>query len=118
MRGATDRTARRAVGRALRALIDDPGGLRPARYRRVLRRAQLAGLLADHLVAGEPYLALNALVLDPADDARLRELTEAFALAFQVAGEALRPNRAALIDLGFPWMAAELLAAEPPRVPI
>jgi glutathionylspermidine synthase len=102
----------------VRALFADPAELPPARYRRFLRRAQMAGLLADHLVAGEPYLALNALVLSPGEDALLRHLTTAFAAAFQAGGEALRPDVPALIDLGFPWLAAELLAAEPARVPL
>jgi glutathionylspermidine synthase len=102
----------------VRALVVDPAAVSPARYRRFLRRAQVDGLLADHLVAGEPYLALNALVLDPAEDAGLRQLTEAFSVAFNAAGQALHRDRAALIDMGFPWLAAELLAAEPPRVPI
>jgi glutathionylspermidine synthase len=90
----------------------------PALYRRFVRRCQLQGLLADHLVAGEPYLALNALVLGRDDVAELRRLTELFARAFEIAARALREDVPGLIAMGFPWVAAELLAAELPRTPL
>jgi glutathionylspermidine synthase len=102
----------------VRALLTDPAQLSPARYRRFVRRCLVHGLLSDHLVAGEPYLALNAVVLGPSDLAELRRLTEAFSAAFEVAGRALRRDVPALVAMGFPWVAAELLAAEPPRQPV
>jgi glutathionylspermidine synthase len=90
----------------------------PARYRRLVRRAQVDGFLADHLVRGEPYLAPDVAWLSPADDALLRRLTETFASAFGRAGRALAADVAGLEELGFPWVAAELLHAEPARVPL
>lgn len=99
-------------------LIQDPGAISAALYRRFARRAQLQGLLPDQVVDGEPYLALNALVLDAADHALLARLTETFAAAFQKAGERLAADVPGLVEMGFPWLAAELLAAEPPRRPL
>ncbi|HEV8636887.1 MAG TPA: glutathionylspermidine synthase family protein [Chloroflexota bacterium] len=102
----------------MRPLLTDAGRLSPSRYRRFLRRCLVEGLLSDHLVAGEPYLALNALALGQDDLAELRRLTEAFSRAFEVAGGALQRDVPTLVAIGFPWVAAELLAAESPRVPI
>jgi glutathionylspermidine synthase len=102
----------------VRALLTDPGRLSPSRYRRFLRRCLVEGLLSDHLVAGEPYLALNAVVLGQDDLAELRRLTELFSAAFETAGRALRRDVPTLVAMGFPWVAAELLAAETPGVPI
>ena len=102
----------------MRALLDCPAAVPEQRYRTFVRRAQIEGYLADHTVLGEPYLALNAVVLDRAEDAALRRLTTVFASAFDSAGRALRGDVAGLVDLGFPWPAAELLAAEPPRQPL
>jgi glutathionylspermidine synthase len=113
--------AARSGGRAARSggsLLTQPDQLSPARYRRFLRRCLVEGLLSDHLVAGEPYLALNALVLGQDDLHELRRLTEAFSAAFETAGRALRRDVPTLVAMGFPWVAAELLAAEAPRVPI
>jgi glutathionylspermidine synthase len=102
----------------VRALLTDPGRPPPSRYRRFVRRCLVEGLLSDHLVAGEPYLALNALALCQDDLSELRRLTEAFSSAFEVAGRALRRDVPTLEAMGFPWVAAELLAAEAPRVPV
>lgn len=102
----------------MRPLVTRPEALPDALYRAFVRRAQVEGLLADHLVLGEPYLALNAVVLDRGEDAGLRRLTEAFAGAFHAAGQALCRDVPRLIELGFPWAAAELLAAEAPRQPV
>ena len=102
----------------MRALLTTPGQLRPSRYRRFVRRCLIEGLLSDHLVAGEPYLALNGLVLEREDLAALRWLTEAFSRAFDVAGRALQRDVPRLVAIGFPWVAAELLAAESPRLPV
>jgi glutathionylspermidine synthase len=102
----------------VRALITEPAMLPIARYRRFVQRAQILGLLADHLYAGEPYLALNAVVLEPEESALLRWLSETFATAFDRAGRMLAPNVPGLEGMGFPWVAAELLAAEEPRMPL
>ena len=102
----------------MRALVTDPSALQPARYERFVRRSQLSGLLPDHLVEGEPYLALNALVLDESESALLKRLTATFSSIFDKAGRALAGNVPGLEEMGFPWVAAELLAAEPPRTPI
>lgn len=101
----------------MRPLLTDPTALTPGLYQRFVRRAQLAGFLADHLYRGEPYLALNAVVLDPADHRLLSALTETFARAFDRAARALAGDVAALQEMGFPWVAAELLHAEEPRLP-
>lgn len=103
---------------AVRALITDPDRTSDGLYRRFMRRAQVRGLLGDHLVRGEPYLALNALVLTVADLERLRTLTAAFARAFHRVGQQLARDVPTLVELGFPWVAAELLRAEAPRLPL
>ena len=102
----------------MRILIDDPARISPQAYRRFVRRAEVDGMLADHLVGGEPYLALNALVLERAEAALLVHLTEVFAGAFQRAAGELAGDVPALVELGFPWVAAELLAAEPRALPL
>lgn len=102
----------------MRALVTDPSDIPPERYRRFIRRAQLGGLLADQLVQGEPYPALNAVVLEAGDAARLARLTEIFSTAFDRAARRLAADVPALVELGFPWLAAELLAAEAPRRPL
>jgi glutathionylspermidine synthase len=102
----------------MRVLVEDPAELPEARYRELLLRAQVEGLLADHLVLGEPYLALNAVVLEPDEDARLRWATTALASALHKAGQALCRDVPQLVELGFPWAAAQLLAVETPRHPV
>ncbi|MCC6173727.1 MAG: glutathionylspermidine synthase family protein [Chloroflexi bacterium] len=102
----------------MRALLVDPCQVTPAAYRRFLRRAQVEGLMADHLVRGEPYLAPNALVLSARDRACLERLTSAFTSILDVAGRRLVSDVPALIGMGFPWAAAELLATEVPRRPL
>jgi glutathionylspermidine synthase len=74
--------------------------------------------MADHLVEGEPYLALNAIVLDARAAAQLRLLTETFSAAFDYAVSKLRLDPSGLVAMGFPWVAAELLAAEPLETPL
>jgi glutathionylspermidine synthase len=78
----------------------------------------LDGLMADHLVAGEPYLALNAVVLEPRDAALLPELVEAFTGALVRAGGIVARDVPTLVAMGFPWVAAELLSMEAPRAPL
>jgi glutathionylspermidine synthase len=102
----------------MRALVDDPGRITPALYRRFWRRAQLEALIPDLMVRGEPYLALNALVLPDADRACLERLTATFSRVFHLAGRRVASDVATTIDLGFPWAAAELLACEPHRLPL
>jgi glutathionylspermidine synthase len=102
----------------VRVLLTDPSSVTDGDYQRFVQRAQLEGLMADHLVQGEPYLALNAVVLDPAEDELLRRLTPPFATAFQRAGKLVMADRALMEEWGFPWVAAELLAAEEPRMPV
>ena len=70
------------------------------------------------MVRGEPYLALNALVLSDADRRCLERLTAVFSRVFHRAGQRVAADVAATIALGFPWAAAELLAREPRRLPL
>jgi glutathionylspermidine synthase len=102
----------------MRALVDEPGRITPALYRRFWRRAQLEAMIPDLMVRGEPYLALNALVLTAQDLCVLERLTAVFSRVFQAAGQRIASDVAATIGLGFPWAAAELLAREPRRLPL
>jgi glutathionylspermidine synthase len=102
----------------MRSLIEDPAHLSERTYRRFMQRAELGGMLADHLVDGEPYLALNAVVLSAADSALLQSLTNIFSLVFDRVGRRLASDVPSLIEMGFPWVAAELLARESPRIPL
>jgi glutathionylspermidine synthase len=102
----------------MRALLEPPAAPAADAYRCFVQQAQLRGLLADHLVQGEPYLALNAVVLQAAESELLGRLTETFSTAFLRAGARLARDVPALIEMGFPWIAAELLAAEPAAAPL
>ncbi|HEY8475560.1 MAG TPA: glutathionylspermidine synthase family protein [Chloroflexota bacterium] len=102
----------------MRILVDDPSRISPARYRRFLRRVQVEGMVADHLADGDLYLALNAVVLSPEERATLQRLSETFATAFMTAARQVASNVPLLVEWGFPWAAAELLAVEPPRQPL
>jgi glutathionylspermidine synthase len=102
----------------MRALVTTPGPITQALYRRFIRRAELRGLLADHLYEGEPYLALNAIVLSENDRRLLAGLSDTFASTFHKAAEIVARDVPGLVRMGFPWAAAELLAAEPPRMPV
>jgi glutathionylspermidine synthase len=106
------------AGGRVRALVEDPARVTPALYKRFWRRAQLEALLPDLMVRGEPYLALNALVLADRDRALLDRLTAIFARVFYAAGCRVAADVSATIALGFPWAAAELLAGEPCRMPL
>jgi glutathionylspermidine synthase len=88
-----------------------------AHYRRFARRAQCGALLADNLVRGEPYLSPDPLVLTTADDTLLRRLTTTFARAFDWAAREIVADVPALEEMGFPWVAAQLLQTELPRRP-
>jgi len=105
-------------GRGVRALVEDPDRVSPALYRRFWRRAQLEAMIPDLMVRGEPYLALNALVLSADDRRCLERLTAIFSRVFHAAGQRVAADVATTIELGFPWAAAELLAREPHRVPL
>lgn len=102
----------------MRAVVTDPGAITEARYRRFWRRAQLDACLPDLMVRGEPYLALNGLVLSVADHQLLVRLTAIFSRVFFAAGQRVASDVPATIALGFPWAAAELLARETPRTPV
>ena len=105
-------------GVAARALVEDPGRITPALYRRFWRRAQLEAMIPDLMVRGEPYLALNALVVTDADRRCLERLTAIFSRVFHLAGQRVAADVSTTIALGFPWAAAELLARESPRMPL
>lgn len=102
----------------MRMLLTKLNDLSPIGYRRFMRRAQVCGLFPDHLVAGSPYLALNALVLTREDRLILQRLTEEFAVLLHEAATSVAADVPTLVELGFPWAAAELLAAETPRMPL
>ncbi|MGH2459984.1 MAG: glutathionylspermidine synthase family protein [Chloroflexota bacterium] len=102
----------------MRALVTDRSRVPDGLYRRFVRRAQVEGRLADHLYAGEPYLALNAIAIAPDESARLARLTGVFSRVFDRAASRLAGDVSRLQELGFPWVAAELLSAEQPRVPV
>ncbi len=106
------------VSRSVRALVTDPGRISPALYRRFWRRAQLDALIPDLMVRGEPYLALNALVLPHAEVELLDRLTVVFSRVFHTAGRVVAGDVSTTMALGFPWAAAELLAREAPRLPL
>lgn len=74
--------------------------------------------MPDFLLYGEPYPALNGVVLSRAEDAALRRLTEQLAMIFAKAVAAVGRDEQALARLGFPWIAAELLAREDLAAPI
>ncbi|HEY7064361.1 MAG TPA: glutathionylspermidine synthase family protein [Chloroflexota bacterium] len=83
------------------------------RWTAYLHEAALRCFLYDNTVAGERYLALDALVLDRAAVDRLIVATEALGRAFARAARAVQRDRATLEQLGFPWAVAEMLLHEP-----
>lgn len=84
------------------------------RWQRFQRRIAFRGLMPDLTVNGRPGLALGALALTQDDLATIRTIVEAFARLFRLAAEQIATDTAALERIGFPWVAAELLAQEPP----
>ena len=74
----------------------------------VIRRTPMP----DYAHYGEPYPALNGIVLTAAQHRSLCALTETFAAIFEKASTALARDAAALERLGFPWLTRELLALE------
>ncbi|MGE3273251.1 MAG: glutathionylspermidine synthase family protein, partial [Chloroflexota bacterium] len=101
-----------------RAIVTETGEISPSLYRRFWRRAQLEACLPDLMVRGEPYLALNGLVLSAPDNRLLQRLTAVFSRVFHAAGQRVAADVSTTIALGFPWAAAELMAREPFRQPI
>jgi glutathionylspermidine synthase len=84
-----------------------------ARWTAYLHEAALRYFLYDNTVAGERYLALNALVLDRAALADLVAATETLGRVFARATRAVQHDRPTLERLGFPWAVAEMLLHEP-----
>jgi glutathionylspermidine synthase len=68
--------------------------------------------MPDYAHYGEPYPALNGIVLSAAQHESLCGLTERFARVFEKASAALARDPAALERLGFPWLTRELLGSE------
>ncbi len=84
-----------------------------------LLQAIREGPLPDFCLYGEPYPALNGIVLRAAEHASLVRLTEQFGAIFHKATHALIADTSALERLGFPWVALELLrqeGADPPPI--
>lgn len=106
------------TGQAVHALVSEPRPGEEDQYRSFWQLAQIKGIFPDGLVGGHPYAALNAVVLSQADWTALRDLTDTFCRVLMKAARALARDVPHLIEMGFPWMAAEILAAEPPRTPI
>ena len=102
----------------MRLLLSRGADYRWPEYRRFTRRVQLGAMFPDHLSRGRPYLAMNAVVMSHSESAELRRLTGTFVSALVKAGKAVSQDVPTLVDMGFPWSAAELLAAETPRVPL
>jgi glutathionylspermidine synthase len=84
-----------------------------ARWTTYLHEAALRYFLYDNTVAGERYLALNALVIDRAAVERLVAATETLGRVFARATRAVQHDRPTLERLGFPWPVAEMLLHEP-----
>ncbi len=84
-----------------------------ARWTAYLHRAAWRYFLYDNTVAGERYLALDALVLDRGALVQLVAATEALGRVFARATRAVQRDRAMLEQLGFPWAVAEMLQHEP-----
>src|SRR4051794_25258026 len=84
-----------------------------ARWTAYLHDAALSYFLYDNTVAGERYLALNALVLDQTTLTALVTATEVLGRVFARATRAVQHDRATLERLGFPWAVAEMLVHEP-----
>ena len=78
------------------------------------------GPLPDFWLYGEPYPALNGIVLTPAEHHALARLTEQFAGIFHKALRALfndPSDPSPLERLGFPWIVLELLRREADNPP-
>ncbi len=102
--------------RVLRPAIDQLDT--PERWTAFLLDAIQHTPMPDFTLYGEPYPALNAVVLSAAQHRQLVELTTCFATIFEKAAATLASDAEALERLGFPWVAIELLALEDPRTPL
>jgi glutathionylspermidine synthase len=101
--------------RALRAAPGPPD--ESQRWEAFLLDAIPAGPLPDFWLYGEPYPALNGIVLDPDEHDALVDVTTQFARIFYKAVSRLMGDAPALERFGFPWVALELLGREPPDQP-
>jgi glutathionylspermidine synthase len=103
----------------LRALRPAAGALdSPHRWTAFVLDAIRRTPMPDFTLYGEPYPALNGVVLTAGQHRRLVRLTTLFAAVFEKAAAALAQDAAALERLGFPWVAVELLAHEDPATPL
>jgi hypothetical protein len=103
----------------MRALRTRPGPLdADDRWEAFLQEVIPAAPLPDLWLYGEPYPALNGVVLDRDEHRALAALTRDFAAVFHKAVRALQRDGPALERLGFPWVALELLAREAPDEPL
>lgn len=100
-----------AIGlRALRGAPGPPDA--PARWHAFLDDVIRRTPMPDYAHYGEPYPALNGVVLSWEQHRSLVALTEHFARVFEKASTALARDPGALERLGFPWLARELLSLE------
>src|SRR5688500_9875532 len=98
---------------ALRALRDSAGAPdTPARWDAFLDDVIRRTPMPDYAHYGEPYPALNGVVLTAAQHRSLSHLTETFAGIFEKASTALAQDPDALERLGFPWLTRELPSQE------
>lgn len=95
----------------MRALRAAPGAA-DARWPTFLLDAIRQTPMPDFLLYGEPYPALNAIVLTAAEHAQLVRLTETFARIFEKAVAIVAADAGLLERLGFPWLVIELLQRE------
>jgi glutathionylspermidine synthase len=103
----------------MRALRSRPGPPDAAgRWESFLLEVIPAGPLPDLWLYGEPYPALNGIVLSRDEHRALAALTRDFGAVFHKAVAALQRDGPALERLGFPWVALELLSREAPDEPL
>jgi len=102
-------------GVGLRALRDRPDDVdRPEAWRAFLLDVIRRTPMPDFGHYGEPYPALNAVVLTHEQHRTLAAITTQFASIFQKATDAVARDGGILERLGFPWVAIELLIQEQP----
>ncbi|MBI3971399.1 MAG: glutathionylspermidine synthase family protein [Chloroflexi bacterium] len=102
----------------MRALRDTCGPLdSDAEWESFLLEVVRRTPMPDFLLYGEPYPAMNGIVITRDEHRRLVELTQVFAVIFAKAVEALARDESALERMGFPWVAIELLGRETADAP-
>lgn len=84
-------------------------------WERVARIGATSAVTLDTRLAGWRYLSLNAVVLTPAEVARLRILTEQFGQLLDWATAGILEDLAWWPELAWPWAAIELARQEPPH---